>query len=108
MLVIAHVASLLGVWFAPRGVNFLLGLNAVIALGVLIYAASRARFILAAHDWPYLGLIVFESLVLTGAIWAFRDNEIARICSYVAFGLHALASIAAVVFAFTFKFTRLM
>lgn len=108
MLVIAHVGSLLGAWFAARGINFLFGLNAIIAIAVLIYAASRTRYILAAHDWSYLGLVVFEALVLTGAILAFRDNQIARICSYVAFGLHAIASIAAVVFAFTFKLTKLM
>lgn len=107
VLVIAHAGILTGVWFSPRGVNFLLCLNAIIAIAILGYAASRIRYILAPLDWPYLGLIAFELLVLTVATWAFRGNQIARICSYCAFGLHGLASIVAVGYAFFLKFNRL-
>lgn len=108
MLVLAHAGSLMGAWLAPRGIHFLLGLNAVVALAVLIYTATRARYIIASVDWPYLGLIAFKIVALSGAIWAFRDNRFATICSYIVFGLHALASVAAVIFAFAFKLNKLM
>ena len=83
-------------------------LNASVAFVVLAYAAIRAQYILAARDWPYLGLIVFELMVLAGAVWAFRNNRPAAIWSYVAFGLHGCASLGAALFAFTFKMNRLM
>jgi len=108
MLVTAHAGGLLGCWLVPRGIKFLPGLNAVLAVTVLIYAISRARYILASADWPFLGLTVFELLVLLGAIFAYRDNRVAQIWSYAAFGLHALGSIAALIFVFLFKLTKLM
>ena len=83
-------------------------LNAVVALAILGYAASRARYILTARDWPYGVLIVFELVVLVGATWAFRGNRPAAIWSSVAYGLHGGASLVAVVYAFAVKFTRLM
>ena len=109
LVLAAHAAVLFAVWYSPAGFRVLLWLNTVVALGTLLYAASRARYILTARDWPYLGLIVFELAVLSGAIWAFRGNHRApAVFSSVAFGLHACASLAATVFAFTFKITRLM
>ncbi len=107
-LVVAHVGSLISVWCSPRGLSFLLALNATCAVAILLYIASRAPYVIAAKDWHMLGLFLFEAVVLTGAIFAFRDHRIATIGSYVAFGLHACATLAAVVFAFTFKITRLI
>jgi hypothetical protein len=107
-VVLAHVGALLAVWLSPGGFKVLLSLNTTVALAVLLYAASRAKCILAARDWQYLALILFELLVLAGAVWAFRTNRPAAIGSSVAFGLHSCASLAAAVFAFTFKMTRLM
>jgi hypothetical protein len=108
VLLTTHAGILLGFWFAPRAVNFLLGLNALLAIAVLIYTGSRAHTLLAPVDWPYLSLIAFELLVLIAAIWAFRGSRPALIGSYVAFGLHTLVSLAAVIFAFVFKLNRLM
>jgi hypothetical protein len=107
-VLVAHAGALIGVWYLPRGFGVLLSLNTVVALSVLTYAACRARYILAAMDWPYLALVVFELIVLFGAYWAFKENRVALIWSYVAFGLHACVSIGAVVFAFVFKITKLM
>ena len=104
----AHGAALVGVVCATRGLGFVLALNTVVALVVLLYAASRARYIWAAADWPYLGLVGFELLVLAGALWAYRGSRPAAIWSYVVLGLHGCASVGAVVFAFCFKITRLM
>jgi hypothetical protein len=106
--VLAHAGALIGVVCSSRGLGFLLGLNTTVALSVLLYSATRMRYILAAVDWPYLGLIAFECLVLAGALWAFKEGRAAVIGSYVAFGLHGCASIAAVIFAFTFKISKLM
>lgn len=78
------------------------------ACGVLLYAASRARYILAANDWPHLALVIFEFLVLAAAFWANRGSRSAMVGSYVVFGLHACASLAATLFAFFFKMTRMM
>jgi len=108
VLLTTHAGILLGFWFAPRAVNFLLGLNALLAISVLIYTGSRARTLLAPFDWPYLSLIAFELLVLIAAIWAFRGSRPALIGSYVAFGLQTLVSLTAVIFAFVFKLNRLM
>jgi hypothetical protein len=107
-VLIAHAGVLCGVWYFSRGINGLLLLNALLAAAVLLYAVGRARYIAAALDWPYMGLIVFEISALVAAYLAFRGNASAVICSYVAFGIHAVVSIAAVLFAFTFKMTRLM
>ena len=107
-LVVTHVGSLISVWCSPRGLSFLLALNATCAVTILLYIASRTPYLIAAKDWLMLGFLIFEVAVLSAAIFAFRDHRIATIGSYVAFGLHACATLAAVVFAFTFKITRLI
>lgn len=99
---------MLGVWFSPSGPKPLLLLNAIVACTVLLYAASRARYIWSGRDWPYVGLIVFELLVLAGVVWAFRSHRLAIVCSYVAFGVHGCTSLAAALFAFFFKMSRMM
>ena len=104
---LAHVGVLLAVWLSASGLRPLLLLNAFIACPVLLYAATRARYIWAARDWPYVGLIGFELLVLAAVVFAFRGQRIAAAASYAAFGLHGLASLAAAVYAFAFKM-RLM
>ena len=108
VILAAHAGALGARWVSPHGFRLLLALNAILAIAVLLYAMSRLRYILAAKDWPYLGLVGFELAVLAGAFWAYRDSRFAVGFSYLAFVLHALISIGAVVFAFGFKFTRLM
>ena len=107
LLFLAHAGAMLGLWFGPRTITFMLLLNVVIAAGVLAYAASRARYSLGMYDARQTAFILFEVVVLAAAIWAFRHNRSASIASYVAFGLHFLVAFAAVVFAFTFKMSRL-
>lgn len=107
-VLLAHVGVLFGLWLSPVGFRGLLALNAMMSLAVLVYAASRARLILAAHDWSYLTLIAFELLALAAAAWALRGSRTASICSSVVFGLHVCVSIAAIVYAFAFKMNRLM
>jgi len=104
----AHGAVLIVLGQSTRGPGALLLLNAAMACAVLLYAGSRARYILAGPDWPYLVLVVFELLVLAVAFWANRGSRGAMIGSCVIFGLHACASLAATGFAFVFKMTRMM
>ncbi len=103
VLFLAHVGALLSLWFGPRTMAFMLALNIVIAAAVLTYAATRARYILSMYDPRQTALILLELIVLVAAIWAFRHNRSAATLSHIAFGLHFLATIAAVIFAFTFK-----
>ena len=105
---LTHLGTLVGVFCSPRGLKVLLALNATVACVVLIYAATRARYILAAADWPYLGLVAFEFLVLTGALWAFRAGRLAILGSYVAFGIHVCAILAMLVYVCFVKFDRMI
>ena len=107
VLVMAHAGALICVYFAPRGFSFLLAINSILSSAIILYTASRARYLLAAVDWPYLALVAFEMMVLAGAFWATREHRLAVVWSYVAFGIHSCAGIAAVVFSFTFKITKL-
>ena len=103
LLFLAHVGALLSLWFGPRTIGIMLALNTLVATGVLAYAASRARYILSMFDARQTALIFLELVVLVAAIWAFRHNRPASILSHVAFGVHFLVTLAAVIFAFTFK-----
>ena len=105
-----HVAVLVGLGFSLMGVRALLGLNAIVALAVLAYAATRIRYIFASMDWPYLALIAAELVVLVAAVWAQAHGKspTARIISFTAFGLHGCISVGAVIFSFAFRMTRLM
>lgn len=108
LVMLAHIAVGVGLGFSSRMIPVLLALNVAASIAILAYAGTRARYILAASDWPYLVLIVFEGLVLSAAMLALRDSRWAMVLSYVVFGLHACASVAGVVFAFAFRITKLM
>lgn len=107
LAVLAHIGVIVACWLSPSGSRALLLLNALVACVVLVSAAMRARYIWASADWPYLGFVGFELLVLAAAVFAFKGPRLAAVSSYVAFGLHCLAALAAVVYAFAFKM-RLM
>lgn len=104
------MAVLLAWRYSTGGFRWLILLNVLVALATLSYACSRARFIIAARDWPYAAWAGCEIAVLVAAIWAGRSDSprIATVVTAVAFGLHAGVSVVATVFAFTFKITRLM
>jgi hypothetical protein len=104
----AHVSAIVAVWYSPWGANGLFLLNGLLALITVIYGSSRFRYIFLATDWSYLTLIVFELAVLAASVFAFRGNRPALMCSYVVFGLHACATVAAVFMAFVFRITRLI
>jgi hypothetical protein len=103
LMLLAHVGALLGIWYGPRSHGFLLSLNILIAACVLAYAASRLRYVLGGHEPRQLLFFLLELLILVSAILAFRHSRPAAVVSYVGFGLHFLATLAAVIFAFTFK-----
>ena len=107
-LLVAHTGGLIGIFCSPRGPNFIFALNATCAVAILLYTVSRASSLIAARDWLMVGLFIVEGAVLAAALAAFRNHPSATIASYVAFGLHTSACLAATVFAFTFKLTKLM
>ena len=104
---LAHVGALLGLWYGPRTIMIMLALNAAIAALALAYAANRARYIFVMANARESAFILIELVIVASAIWAFRHNRAAIIASYVGFGLHILVALAAVIFAFAFKMTRL-
>lgn len=104
----AHAGALALARNSPSGAKALFSLNAVVAVAVLLFAVTRGRYIVAARDRPFTALFLSELLVFGAAVWAFRGHRSAVVASYVAFGLHSAVSIAAVLFAFLFKMTRLM
>jgi hypothetical protein len=103
LVLILHALAAFLAWYIPGGSRAIFALNVIVSVAVLAYAAMRARSIFAAHDWPYLALVLAEGLILVAALWAFRSSRPATLTSYVAFTLHTLTSVAAVIFAFTFK-----
>jgi hypothetical protein len=103
-----HLAILVATCFWPRFFNCAPLLNLLVAVSVLGYGLSRARYIWRAHDWHQSALMGFEVLVLVTAVLTFREARWASVGSWVAFGIHGCFSIAAVVYLCTFKITRLI
>ncbi|MEO7598905.1 MAG: hypothetical protein ABIV50_08230 [Opitutus sp.] len=107
LLVAAHAAALIFLWFGPRTPTVLLSLNTVSAAVVIAYAATRLRYIIAAVDRQYIALFIFEVAVLISAIYALKGSRPALTLSYVGFGVHSLMVIGATILALTFKMRRL-
>lgn len=104
----AHVAALFWLMGSRNRLGPLLSVNIAVSACILAYQAQRLRYILAAPlDQGILGLIAFEILVLAATTCAFRRGRLPIVASYLAFAVHACASIAAMVFMLTFRVTRL-
>ena len=103
LLVVTHLAAALCLWYGPRSPTFLLSLNTLVASIVVAYAASRLRYILAGFDRRFMAFFLVELLILICAICALKGNGPALKFSYVAFVVHSIMVLGAVVFAFTFK-----
>jgi len=104
---LAHLIAIALVWRSPGTLAPVFVVNAVAALSVLGYAFSRAHYFLAARDWSYGGLVVFELVVVAFAMVAAQGNRSAILGSYAALGVHTCVGAAAVVFALTFRLTKL-
>jgi hypothetical protein len=106
-VLLAHVAAV-AIAVLRRQSRPALSLNLVVAGATLVYLATDWRWLRAPLDLQVAGLAAFEVLVLAVALLALARHRAAVIGSWVAFGLHAVASALAVVFALTFRITRLI
>jgi hypothetical protein len=108
LAIAAHLVALVWALRSRRGVVLLLALNAVVALSVLAYQATRLRYTLAPpRDETALALIAFEALVLGASLWALGGRRAPLVLSWLAFALHLCAALAAAYFLLTFQ-PRLM
>jgi hypothetical protein len=107
LLVLAHGVA--GYWTWRRGDLIpVLVLNAALAITILIYRAPGLPAAIAAQDVAILALLAFEALALTGSVAALCGWTIPRGLVCLVFAVHALSSVALMVFAFTFRITRLI
>ena len=84
-------------------------LNLAVAGGALMVLFRDPRWLRAPIDWQVVALAVLQVLVLAAAAMALRGGyRAATVGSWAAFGLNFLVSGLAVVFALTFKITRLI
>ena len=106
-LLAAHLAVLV-LALLRRGPPVALWLTAADAAAVLGWQALHPRAFRAPVDWPVVALAGFEVLVLAVVVLAGRGGRLAGAAVCVAFALHLVASGLAVVFALTFRITRLI
>lgn len=100
-----HFAAL-ALWLT-RKTRLWLWLNGAVATVVLIGVAFNARAFLPPIDGQVVALALFEAAVLAAMVAALRGALAGKIASGAAFAIHLAVSGLAVVFALTFKITRL-
>jgi hypothetical protein len=106
-VLLAHVTAL-AIAASRRRARPALSLNLVVAGATLVNLATDWRWLRPPLDVQVAGLAAFELLVLAMALLALAHHRPAVVGSWIAFGLHGLASVLAVVFVLTFKITRLI
>jgi hypothetical protein len=104
---VAHVLALtIAIWL--RRAQPAIVVNLAVAGLTLIVLASNLRWLRAPVDLPVVGLAAVEVLIVVLAMLALARHQAAIVSSWVAFGVHFLASGLAVAFALTFRITRLI
>jgi hypothetical protein len=107
LLVLTH--GIAGYWAWRRGDLIpVLALNAAFAAIVLIYRAPGLPMAITAQDTAVLVLLAVEALAFTGSVAALCGWAMPRGLVRLVFAAHTLISVALVVFAFTFRITRLI
>jgi len=108
---LAMLASCIGVLFwafaLRRGMVPILLVNMLTASLVLAYQAPRLFITIRTGDVPVIALIVFELSTLTLAALALGGTRVFLFASMAAFAVNGLAGLAAAIFAFSFRMTRL-
>jgi hypothetical protein len=106
-LLAAHLA-VLGLAIAWRNARpAVIWLNAVDAACALVWLSIHPLWIRLPPDWLVLGWAVFELIALAVSALALRRVRAAVVVAWAALGLHTLAAALAVLFALTFRITRL-
>lgn len=103
----AHVAALVAAIVRHNAVP-ILALNLVAGAAILLALAANHSWATAPIDWQLAAMAVFEIVAACLALAGFRRLRLARPLSCAVFGVHLLASAALVLFALTFKITRLI
>ena len=110
-----HVAGLIAALALRRIVLQMLALNLALAVVIVLYNVSEVsaypqllRDLLDGSDPVRIALVAFELAVAAAAVAAFRRVRFTRAISAAAFGLHLLASAAAVALALTPSSDRLI
>ena len=103
----AAVAS----WAIARGdASAVVALNQLVAIALLIAIVPRLMsFRILAEDFVRLlvALLVFELAILATSLFWFAYPRLAWL-AWTEFSIHALLSLAFLIFVFTFRFTRLI
>lgn len=112
VLVIAMLALHLGVLAAAipwkRARPAMLWLNGGDALFALACQIPHPRAFLPPFDWQVIAFSAFEIAALTVVVMAMRGVRYALPAAWAIFAFHLGVSALAVVFALTFKITRLI
>jgi hypothetical protein len=102
------VEAAVAAWaLARRDLTAVVLLNALGAAGVLLDHAPEFGLIVRGLDWNFLLLLSFELAALATSVLWFAWRAPSWLV-WTAFSVHALLSLALLIFAFTFKLNRLM
>jgi hypothetical protein len=105
-ILFAHGAALL--WAVlRRTMRPIVWLNLCVATAVLLYWAPQIARVIGNGDVQVMALSGFALATVAMSIAALRGLRIPAWLIFVPFALQTAASVAAVIFAFTFRITRL-
>lgn len=105
-ILLAHGAALL--WAVlRRTIRPIVWLNLCVAAAVLLYWLPQTARVISNGDVQVMALSGFALASMTMSLAALRGLRIPAWLIFVPFALQMAASVVAVVFAFTFRITRL-
>jgi hypothetical protein len=114
-VLVAHIAILIASIARRRTLRTTFALNLVLASLVILYLVTRIgshpaliQEIRDGVDGSSVPILAVELAVAVASLLAFRRVRFAVLLSWLAFGLHGLASAAAIAFAMTFKLSALI
>ena len=107
VIVLAHVAALIWAVALRKGLGPVLGLNLVIAAGILAYNADHLGIMLRYADYPLLALMAFALVTLLISAAAIFGWRIPVALIWITFAGNFIMSTLLMAFALLFKMNRL-
>ena len=107
IIVLAHVAVLIWAVGLRKGLGPVLGLNVIIAAGLLAYNASHVGIMLRYADYAQLALMAFALATFIISAAALFGLRIPVALIWIAFAGNFALSTALMAFALLFKMNRL-
>ncbi len=92
---------------ARRDLTAVVALNGLASAAVLLYNAPDLTLIVNAFERNTLLLVAFETITLIASVLWFAYRAPSWLV-WITFSVHALLSLALLIFAFTFKLNRLI